>query len=205
MSRPNARGGAGPRTYLARPIGPVLTAAREEAGQARHGYVGVEHLLIALTREQTGSTSRLLAEHSVTYPRTRDAVWLVVGSGRGDGPRWDAGTLLATLGIDLDEIRRQVDARFGPDPIHRLYTSEVGWNLRPRGPLCEPPLTPQLKRTLDNTLGRCWDATPPQLHQRLLLATLDAQSTGLGRVLDELDVSLPLLRAAVATHLPIAS
>jgi hypothetical protein len=204
MSRKGRRG-AGPLTYLSRPISPVLVAAREEAEQARHGYVGVEHLLVVLTREQAGSAARLLAEHGVTAARARDAVWLVVGSGRGDGPRWDAGTLLATLGIDLDEIRRQVEARFGPDALHRLYTSEVGWNLRPRGPLCEPPPNPQLKRALDKALGKCWDNGPPQLYERLLLGALDADSAGLGRVLGELGVSMPLLRAAVAAELQIAS
>jgi hypothetical protein len=183
----------------------VLEAAREEAEQARHGYVGVEHLLVVLTREQAGSVSRLLAEHGVTYLRARDAVWLVVSSGRGDGAQWDAGKLLATLGIDLEEIRRQVEVRFGPDAMHRLYTSEVGWNLRPRGPLCEPQLTPQLKRALFKTLGKCWNAAPPQLHERLLLGALDAESTGLAWVLGELGASMPLLRAAVATELQIAS
>ena len=77
------------------------------------------------------ATRQLLAEHGVTLDRARDAVWLVVGSGRGDGPRFDSATLLATLGIDLDQIRRQVERQFGPDAIHRLYASEAGWNLRP--------------------------------------------------------------------------
>ncbi len=200
MSR-NPRRGHGPPS---RPIGPVLAAAREEAAQARHGYVGVEHLLIALTREQAGPTARLLAAHGVTSARAREAVGLVVGSGRGDGPRWDAAALLATLGIDLDEIRRRVQARFGPDALHRLYTSEVGWNLRPRGPLCEPPPTPQLKRALDKTLGKCWDHGPPQLYEHLLLGALDTDSTGLNSVLTELGVAVPLLRAAATAELQIA-
>jgi hypothetical protein len=191
---------------MSRPISPVLAAARKEAEQARHGYVGLEHLLVALTRQEMGPTSRLLAGHSVTYPRARDAVWLVVSSGRGDGPRWDAGTLLGTLGIDLDEIRQAVEGRFGPDAIERLYTSEVGWNLRPRGPLCEPRLSPQLKQAVDTAVGRCWDHTgPPRLHERLLLAALEGQSKGLAAVLAELGVSVPLLRAAIAADIQIAS
>ena len=89
-------------------------------------------------------------EHGLTTQRTRDAVWLVVGSGRGDGPRFDPATLLATLGIDLDQIRRHVEAQFGPNAIHTLYASPVGWNLRPRGPLCDLGPSPQLKQTVDN-------------------------------------------------------
>lgn len=184
----------------------IVKAAREEAEAARHGYVGVEHLLVVLTRESAGPVSRILAEHDITYPRARDAMRLVVGSGRGDGPRFDAGALLATLGIDLDEIQRQVSARFGPDAIKELYTSPVGWNLRPRGPLCGLMAPgPKLKRALDKGIGRCWDKAPAQVHEHLLLGALDANSAGLARVLDELGASALLLRGAVIASLRIAS
>jgi hypothetical protein len=73
-------------------------------------------------------------------------VALVVGSGRGDGPRWDAGALLATVGIDLGAVRRQVQERFGTDAIPRLCTREVGWNLWPRGPCGRPQLSHNSKR-----------------------------------------------------------
>jgi hypothetical protein len=93
-----------------------------------------------------------------------------------------------------------VEARFGPNALRRLYASEVGWNLRPRG----PPPNPQLKRVLDKALGKCWDAAPPQMREHLLLAALDAGSTGLGWVFGELGVSPPLLRAAVTAELHVA-
>ena len=98
-----------------RPIRPILAAARGEAELARHGYVGLEHLLISLTLPEAPDTARLLAEHDLTTQRTRDAVWLVVGSGRGDGPRFDPATLLGTLGIDLDQIRHHIEAQFRPE------------------------------------------------------------------------------------------
>lgn len=189
----------------ARPIQPILAAARAEAEFAHHGYVGVEHVLITLTRPKAPDTARLLAEHGITTDRARDAVWLVVSSGRGDGPRFDPGTLLATLGIDLDQISRHVEAHFGPNAIHNLYSSPVGWNLRPRGPLCEPGLSPQLKQVVDNTLGNCWDNAPPQLPEQLLLHILDGDSHAVRHVLDELDTAVAPLRAAVTARLRIAS
>ena len=188
-----------------RPIRPILAAARGEAELARHGYVGVEHLLISITLPEAPETARMLAEHGLTTQRTRDAVWLVVGSGRGDGPRFDPATLLATLGIDLDQIRRHVEAQFGPNAIPNLYASPVGWNLRPRGPLCDLGPSPQLKQTVDNALGHCWDNAPPHVHQRLLLRTLDSDSDALKAVLDELDTPIGPIRAAVAAGLRIAS
>lgn len=189
---------------VARPIGAVLTVARDEAERVRHGYIGLEHLLLALAHP-TAPTGRLLAEHGITLDQARGAVWLVVGSGRGDGPRFDSATLLATLGIDLDQIRRQVEQQFGPNAVHRLYASEVGWNLRPRGPLCELPLAPNLKKAITDALGGCWNDAPPALHPRLLIAALDSDSQGFTAVLHELGVHPGQLRTAATTALKIAS
>ena len=162
-------------------------------------------LLISLTLPEAPETARLLAEHGLTTQRTRDAVWLVVGSGRGDGPRFDPATLLGTLGIDLDQIRHHIETQFGPNAIHTLYASPVGWTLRPRGPLCDLGPSPQLKQTVDNALGHCWDTAPPHMHQRLLLRTLDSDSDALKAVLDELDTPIGPIRAAVAAGLRLAS
>jgi ATP-dependent Clp protease ATP-binding subunit ClpA len=194
-----------PGRPLSRPIGAVLTVARDEAERARHGYVGLEHLLLVLSHPSASATRHLLADRRVTLDRARDAVWLVVGSGRGDGPRFDSATLLATLGIDLDQIRRHVEAQFGPNAIDNLYASPVGWNLRPRGPLCDLRVSPQLKRAIDNALGHCWDTAPPQLHERLLLHTLDSDSPAVSAVLRELAAPIGPLRAAVTARLRIAS
>ena len=190
---------------LSRPISAVLTIARGEAERARHGYIGVEHLLLVLASPTAPDTRRLLADHAITLDRAREAVWLVIGSGRGDGPRFDSATLLATLGIDLSQIRRQVEQQFGPNAIQRLYTSEVGWNLRPRGPLCDLPIAPNLKKAISDALGGCWDNAPPAFHTRLLIGALDRESHGLTAVLGELGAAPHQLRAAATAALKIAS
>jgi ATP-dependent Clp protease ATP-binding subunit ClpA len=189
------------------PLGWVLREAQEEAEAAGHGYFGVEHLLAVLARGRSRLVAEVLADHGVTYQRAQDAVRVVVGSGRGDGPAWDAAGLLGTLGIDLDEVRRRVQARFGPNAIGELYASPVGWNLRSRGPLCGPQVTPEFKQAVHNAVGRCWDRdkVPPQLEERLMLGALDVDSAGLRGVLAELDVSPSGLRQSVAAALSIAS
>lgn len=188
-------------------LGWVLREAQAEAEAARHGYFGVEHLLAVLARGRSRLVAEVLAAHGVTYQRAQDAVRVVVGSGRGDGPAWGAALLLGTLGIDLDEVRRRVQARFGPNAIGELYASPVGWNLRPRGPLCGPQVSPQFKQAVHNAVGRCWDRDeiPPQLEERLMLGALDVDSAGLREVLAELDVSPLRLRQSVAATLRIAS
>jgi ATP-dependent Clp protease ATP-binding subunit ClpA len=188
-------------------LGWILRRGQEEAEAARHGYVGVEHLLVVLARGRSRFVAEVLADHGVTFERARHAVREVVDSGRGDGPARDAGALLSTLGIDLDEVRRRVEARFGPNAIRELYASPVGWNLRPRGPLCGPQMSPQLKHAVHNAVGRCWDRdkVPHRLEERLMLGALDVDSAGLHHVLAELDVSPLRLRESVATALHIAS
>lgn len=189
------------------PLGWILRAAQEEAEAARHGYFGVEHLLAVLARGHSRFVVDVLADHGVTYERAQDAVRVVVVSGRGDGPARDAAALLGTLGIDLDEVRRRVEARFGPNAIGELYASPLGWKLRPRGPLCGPQMSPQFKHAVHHAVGRCWDRdkTPPQLEERLLHGALDVDSAGLRGVLAELDVSPARLRKRVAAALRIAS
>lgn len=194
-----------PGPMSSRPIAPILAAARVEAVAARHGYVGLEHLLLALARPDAGEVATLLGGIGAGLPQARQAVRLVIDSGRGDGPRFDAATLLATIGIDLDEVRRQVERRFGPTALHDLYSGPVAWNLRPRGPLCDLPISPELKRCVSDALGRCWDNAPPLLHARLLLAALDSDSAGLTAVLDELTIDATALRRAAAEMVKIAS
>ena len=188
-----------------RPVTAIVAVARAEAEYARHGYIGVEHLLLSLAQPTAPATRRLLAEHDIRLDRARQAVWLVIGSGRGDGPRLDPATLLATLGIDLDQIRRQVQRQFGPDALHRLYSSEVGWSLRPRGPLCDLPPAANLKKAISNAVGACWDTAPPQLHERLLLGALDTNSPGLSAVLAELGVPAHTLHDSATATLRVAS
>ena len=188
---------------LSRPIGVVFTAARGEAEQARHGYIGLEHLLLVLAHPTApaGRCSPTTASPS-TAPATPSGSWSAPAAGTD---LFDPATLLATLGVDLDQIRRQVKRQFGPDAVHRLYASEVGWNLRPRGPLCDLPIAPNLKKAISDALGGCWDNTPPALHPRLLIAALDTPSPGLTAVLHELDAHPHELRTAATAALRLAS
>ena len=56
----------------------LAQAAAEELG---HSYVGSEHLLLGLLREEAGAAHRCLAEQSVTAERARAAVVQIVGTG----------------------------------------------------------------------------------------------------------------------------
>ena len=47
----------------------AIRLAVETAQELEHGYVGTEHLLLGLIKEETGVAAAVLAEHDVTEER----------------------------------------------------------------------------------------------------------------------------------------
>ena len=52
----------------------AIRLAQQNAARLGHSYVGSEHLLLGLLREEAGAAHRCLAEQSVTAERARAAV-----------------------------------------------------------------------------------------------------------------------------------
>jgi hypothetical protein len=59
----------------------VVVLAQEEARALSHNYIGTEHILLGLLREQDGLAARALESLGVTVERTREHVTRIVGSG----------------------------------------------------------------------------------------------------------------------------
>jgi Clp amino terminal domain, pathogenicity island component len=173
-----------------------MRTACAEADRARHGYVGCEHLLLALITDKDPTARDILAGRGISLPAARAAVAGIVSSGAGDGPPWNATDLLATLGVDLPAIQRKVRADHGQHAIDELYRSPAGRRL-PWGPLCGPPMSPGLKKALFGREGRA--GFPTSGHA--LLSMLDAGGGGLGAVLAALGASPGVLRRATAERL----
>jgi ATP-dependent Clp protease ATP-binding subunit ClpA len=93
----------------------VVLGAQAEAEALGDEVIGSEHLLLSLLRDPAGAAARLLALWGVEARGVRDDVERLAGDG---GPDIDAGAL-ATLGIDLDEIRSRVESTFGPGALGR--------------------------------------------------------------------------------------
>jgi len=55
--------------------------AQEEARVLRHSYIGTEHILLGLLREQEGLAARVLESLGISFDRTRGQVVRIVGSG----------------------------------------------------------------------------------------------------------------------------
>ena len=89
----------------------AVVLAQAEAAALGEDHIGTEHLLLGVAGGP-GEAARVLADHGATPEALRAAALP-----RPEGPL-DAGAL-ASIGIDLDEIRRRVEASFGPGALER--------------------------------------------------------------------------------------
>ena len=62
----------------------VMVLAQEESGRLGHGYVGTEHLLLGLIREDEGVAAQALTASGVTVDGVREQVEIIVGYGEAD-------------------------------------------------------------------------------------------------------------------------
>jgi ATP-dependent Clp protease ATP-binding subunit ClpC len=62
----------------------VLTIAQEEARSLNHSYIGTEHILLGLVREEEGVAARVLVNLGIGLSKVRSAVEFIIG--RGDKP-----------------------------------------------------------------------------------------------------------------------
>lgn len=59
----------------------VLTSAQDEAQRLNHSYIGTEHLLLGLIREEEGVGAKVLTSLGVTLSKVRSAVEYIIGRG----------------------------------------------------------------------------------------------------------------------------
>jgi len=164
----------------------VVELAQEEAEGLGHRYLGPEHLLLGMLRDGAGGAARLLGAHGVDLATARAAVLGLARQGVVPAPRPSDRELLATLGIDLAEVRRTTEQTFGGSLL-AAATWRVTRRRSRRGatvvwtPLCGPPLV--AKRALylasqqARTLGH--GAVGPE---HLLLGVLQDAREPAGRV-----------------------
>jgi ATP-dependent Clp protease ATP-binding subunit ClpA len=170
----------------------ALERAHDEALALRHGSLGTEHLLLALAAEPESAAGRLLARLGVAAAVVRAAAGRV-----GDGPRPALDReALATLGIDLDEVRRRVEESFGPGALERAHARTRGLARRACGPGASP-VSPLLKRAL--ATAACEAAARGHDHaggEHLLAGICAVVGSGAARILRELGVDPQLARGA---------
>jgi ATP-dependent Clp protease ATP-binding subunit ClpC len=64
----------------------VVVRAKEEAALLGHGYIGTEHLMLALIHEESGAPAQVLAVRGVTLTAARNAVAEMSGPTHDEAP-----------------------------------------------------------------------------------------------------------------------
>ena len=59
----------------------VLSLAQEEAQRFNHNYIGTEHILLGLVRENEGTAAKVLGGLSIELNKIRSAVEFIIGKG----------------------------------------------------------------------------------------------------------------------------
>jgi len=86
----------------------VLSLSQEEAERLHHAYIGTEHLLLGLMREEGGVAGRVLRELGVETKRVQEMVERLTGASKVSGPvkiDLSPGTR-RVLELAVDEARR---------------------------------------------------------------------------------------------------
>lgn len=119
----------------------AVVGAQEQARRAGADRIRTEHLLLALVDVPDTLSVTVLDAFSVDP----EALVARLSAARPDGAPVSDAEALATLGIDLDEVRRQVEDAFGPGALDRTRASAA----RPRGHL---PFDRSAKKALELSL-----------------------------------------------------
>jgi len=220
----------------------VVVQAQHHAGRYGHNFIGPEHLFLAIVSDEEDPVSAVLHDLGLTPERT-EAVFarltrsqplgpLTPGGAQSGGPApadpaanplagLDADAL-ASIGIDLDEVRTRIEATFGPGalsraasrsyqceprrPLHRRLLRRRGRGhpaRRPGRPGPGPvrghiPFTPRAKKSLELSLREALSLGDNYIGMEHLALALTSLRDGLVyRILAELDVSPATIRAAL--------
>lgn len=173
----------------------AVVRAQVEARQLGHGWVGTEHLLLAVLREPADRGAVTLVRTGVTAEACRSVVAALVPAcadplGPGDAEA------LAAFGIDLDEIRDRTEAAFGPgaldgpcgDPPRRLLGRRRSRNREPRAP-AHLPFAPRAKKALELCLRETLALRDRRIGtEHLLLGLLRSDDRVTRTLLEHLDL-----------------
>jgi len=173
-----------------RPAQPYLLAGARQSQSLGHEYVGTEHVLLAIAEEPGTGAARALARLGLTGDVVRGDIERIIGPGF-DRPRpgLDADAL-ATLGIDLDEVRRRVEEAFGAGALDAARPGPPGG--ADRACRC---IAPRLKRALERAVAEA--RGEPLRAEHVLVSLAAVEDSIAARILGAHGVSASVLRDAL--------
>jgi ATP-dependent Clp protease ATP-binding subunit ClpA len=184
----------------------VVVRAQEQARAFGHPWLGTEHLLLGVLAEPHAPGVSVLTDLGVTLDTGRAALRQLVG--RGGLCESDADAL-RTLGIDLDEVRRRVEASFGPGALDRPPRQRARRLIRRRRGRCEAgdatghlPFMPRAKRALERAQREALALRDRNIGvEHLLLGLLDPRTNMAVELLRHLGTNPEVVRTRVLADL----
>jgi ATP-dependent Clp protease ATP-binding subunit ClpA len=169
----------------------AVVAAQETARDRGAANVRTEHLLLALFGVPDSIAVQVLAGFAVTKADVEADIDRI----RGAGPGPSDAEALATLGIDLDEVRRQVEEAFGPGALDRTRAA-IGREGRGSGHV---RFDAAAKKTLELALREALALKHSYIgSEHLLLGMLHTETGAAHHILAGRGMDLPSTREAVA-------
>jgi ATP-dependent Clp protease ATP-binding subunit ClpA len=164
----------------------VRQLAEAERVRLGHPYLGDEHVLLGVLAHGANAGAALLVERGIDLAAARARIARIVDEA-GPVARDDAA-VLREFGIDVAQMRRQLETTFGTLAVHEAQRQV---RLRPRwrgrgghSPLCGPPyLTKRAQHIACITAGKQgqMQIRPEHLLYGVLRVAHDPLGTGLGR------------------------
>lgn len=172
----------------------VVVHAQEEARELGHDHIGTEHVLLAMLDHGEGTAAESLRACGAIADDVRQRV---IEGNRDERDPLDSDAL-ASLGIDLDEVRRATEATFGPGALDR-----AGPRSRKRGHI---PFTRRAKKSMELALRESINLRHDEIRDGHLLLGMLRDGEGLGpRALVDAGVDLSVLRDEVLRRMSEAA
>ncbi|MFI9330836.1 Clp protease N-terminal domain-containing protein [Kitasatospora sp. NPDC052868] len=174
----------------------VVGRARQEAGELQHGYVGTEHLLLAILTEPEDPAAAVLIGAGLDHETAQRAVRRLLGAG-------DDAQALAAIGVDLDAVREAVESVFGEGALDAPAEEPQGrgW-FRSESKGRRGPFTARAKKTLELSLRESLRLKSGHIAVGHLLLGLMREGDGLGaRVIVDHGLDAAAVRRAVEARL----
>jgi ATP-dependent Clp protease ATP-binding subunit ClpA len=111
----------------------AMVLAREQSGRLRHPWLGTEHLLLGLLQQSDTRAQVILSGLGVTHAAVEHELVAELGEPPDEQPLGDRDEeALLSLGIDLQEVRRRVEAAFGLGALDQARPGRCGLPMMPR-------------------------------------------------------------------------
>lgn len=163
-----------------------VVLATEDARERRQTQIRTENVLIALYDSPSSPAALLLRAAGV---ERGDVDADITRMQRGEGPDPEA---LATLGIDLDEVRRQAEEAFGPGALERTRAARGRW---PGGHI---PFDRSTRKSLELALREALRLGHSSIgSEHILLGLLHTETGAAHHILTGRGVTLDGMRRAV--------